>query len=98
MAKKGRLNKVEMYYIDNNYKVLSIADIAADLDRTILSIEKYIKENLTNKSTSIIKAGDQLARQQGVVAMTENASMLSDSKRKRKPMVRNCITRIKDDV
>lgn len=98
MAKKGKLNKVEMYYIDNNYRTLSIADIATDLDRTISSIEKYIKDNLTNKTTSVMKVGDQMSRQNGVVTMTENASVLSDSKRKRKPITKNCVTRIKDDV
>lgn len=96
--KKGKLSKVEIFYIENNYKILDIAQLAEDLDRTIQSIEKYIKENLVVKKTTSITAGDQMTRRDGIVVMTENASTLSDSKRSKPKVNKACITRIKDDV
>jgi len=98
MAKKGKLSKVETFYIDSNYKILSIAQIAEDLDRTILSVEKYIKANLVSKTTSVMTAGEQMARREGIVTMTENASMVADSRKKKSTLSKKCVTRIKDDV
>lgn len=103
MAKRGPINKVEAFYIINNYKTLPIAELAVDLDRGISSIEKYIKQhivntNKTSETVSTIKAGDQFARHKGSVVMTENASTLGDAKRK-KPMNKiDCVTKVKEDV
>ena len=99
MAKKGPISKIESFYIDNN-RDKDIAEIAVDLDRSVASIEKYLKKNVTEapRQTSV-KAGDQFARNdRGSVVMTENASQMSDAKRKsviKKPT--HCVTKIKQD-
>jgi hypothetical protein len=99
MAKKGPISKIESFYIDNN-RDKDIAEIAVDLDRSVSSIEKYLKKNATEapRQTSV-KAGDQFARNdKGSVVMTENASQISDEKRKtviKKPS--HCVTKIKQE-
>ena len=99
MGKKGPISKIESFYIDNN-RDKDIAEIAVDLDRSVASIEKYLKKNVTEapRQTSV-KAGDQFARNdRGIVVMTENASQMSDAKRKsviKKPT--HCVTKIKQD-
>ena len=42
MGKKGPISKIESFYIDNN-RDKDIAEIAVDLDRSVASIEKYLK-------------------------------------------------------
>ena len=99
MGKKGPISKIESFYIDNN-RDKDIAEIAVDLDRSVASIEKYLKKIVTEapRQTSV-KAGDQFARNdRGSVVMTENASQMSDAKRKsviKKPT--HCVTKIKQD-
>ena len=99
MGKKGPISKIESFYIDNN-RDKDIAEIAVDLDRSVASIEKYLKKNVTEapRQTSV-KAGDQFARNdRGSVVMTENASQMSDAVRKtviKKPT--HCVTKIKKD-
>tara|TARA_A100001201_G_scaffold123357_1_gene107243 strand:- start:303 stop:602 length:300 start_codon:yes stop_codon:yes gene_type:complete len=99
MGKKGPISKIESFYIDNN-RDKDIAEIAVDLDRSVSSIEKYLKKNVTEapRQTSV-KAGDQFARNdRGSVVMTENASQMSDERRKtviKKPS--HCVTKIKQD-
>lgn len=97
MAKKGPIGKVEAFYIDHNYRDMSIADLATDLDRTITSIESYIKKHHVRKNP-VVTVGDQFARTDGVTIMTENASSMADEKRKnfhpKKPST-SCITKIK---
>ena len=44
MGKKGPISKIESFYIDNN-RDKDIAEIAVDLDRSVASIEKYLKKN-----------------------------------------------------
>lgn len=97
MAKKrGPIGKVEAFYIENNYKHLDIAELATDLDRPISSVEKYIKTQIVKPTTTnALKAGDQFVRQSGATIMTENASTISDSRRKPSPKNTNCITKIK---
>lgn len=100
MGKKGPISKIEAFYIDSNHGQLSVAEIATDLDRTVSSIEKYLKNNVKEqpRQTSV-KAGDQFARNdRGSVVMTENASQMSDATRKsviKKPT--HCVTKIKAD-
>lgn len=106
MAKKGPIGKVEAFYIDHHYQTATSSDLALDLDRTVRSIELYIKKNFTDKQKSItsikqdngtLTAGDQFIRENGAVIMTENASTISDETRKyRKSIPRdNRITKIK---
>jgi hypothetical protein len=107
MAKKGPIGKVEAFYIDHHYQLLTPTDLANELDRTVRSIELYIKKNHTDnkKSTTTIKennsnqltAGDQFIRKDGVVIMTENASTISDEVKKysKKTLPNHRITKIK---
>lgn len=99
MGKKGPISKIEAFYIDNN-RGTDVAQIALDLDRSITSIEKYLKKNVTEAPRQTgVKAGDQFARNdRGSVVMTENASQMSDAVRKtviKKPT--HCVTKIKKD-
>ena len=99
MAKKGPIGKVEGFYIQNNYHELDVGQIASDLDRPKSSVENYIKKNLKSLKAKANTIGEQFARRPGVVTMTENASMMSDSTRKNRgtPKTRNCTTKIKND-
>ena len=40
MSKKGKLTKIEKFYIENN-KGKTLENIAKDLDRTLASVKKY---------------------------------------------------------
>lgn len=44
MAKKGRLSKVETFYILNN-RELPVAQVAQELDRNVQTIEKCLEDN-----------------------------------------------------
>ena len=99
MAKKGPMSKIEIFYIEQNYRDKAVAEIAADLDRTITSVENFVKKNITHKPRQTgITAGDQIHHHKGSTVMTENASTLSDEKRKtftRKHS--HCVTKIKPE-
>lgn len=97
MSKRGPLSKAEIFYIDNNLYDKIPEDLAKDLDRSITSIEKYIKKSHRNRKNTIGTVGSQFARSNGTTIMTENASSMSDSKRKFSTQNRNCITKIKND-
>jgi hypothetical protein len=104
MVKRGAIGKVEAFYIEKNYQVLDIAQIATDLNRPITSIENYIKKNIVKtQATSTgtksdkpiaINGSEQFVSRDGITIMTENASMLGDIKTK-KTIVKDCITKIK---
>jgi len=95
--KKGPLGKAETFYIDNHYKDLAAADIAADLNRTITSVENYIKKTHTKKnSVTGTSAGDHFAHHKGTTVSTENASSIADAHRKVKSSNKlDCVTKIK---
>lgn len=96
--KKGPLGKTEMFYIDGNYMDLTVAEIAEDLNRSITSVENYIKKNLVKQKPKGIQAGDHFIRQKGVTIMSENASTIADQRRSsRSPYKKGCTTRIKDE-
>jgi len=95
-TKKGPLSKVECYYIDGHYKELEIAQVAEDLNRTITSIENYIKKTYAKKNNNGMTAGDHFNHHKGSTVMTENASTLSDLKRGvSKTNNKECVTKIK---
>lgn len=96
MFKKGPLSKAECFYIEHNHSKMNITQLSSDLNRPIVVLEKWIMKNITN-APSPIKAGDHFARTKGAVVMTENASTLSDSKRKKPAQRTPCITKIKND-
>lgn len=99
MAKKGPIGKVEGFYIEQNYRNMDIAVLAEDLDRTISSVENYIKKNITHKPKQVgVQAGDHFISYKGSTVMTENASTISDSKRKFSKPSSSCVTKIKKDI
>lgn len=95
--KKGPISKIEAFYINNNYRDMDIAEIAIDLDRSIKSIETYIKKNITHKpKQTTITAGDHFHHHRGATVSTENASTLADEKRKTTARpTQKCITKVK---
>tara|TARA_B100000902_G_scaffold284953_1_gene270961 strand:- start:11628 stop:11927 length:300 start_codon:yes stop_codon:yes gene_type:complete len=99
MAKKGPISKIEAFYIENNYRDADIAEIAVDLDRSIKSVETYIKKNITHKAKqTTITAGEHIHHHRGSTIMTETASTLADEKRKPTAVKnKSCITKIKAD-
>ena len=83
--KKGKLSKVELFYIDNNADK-SVADLAKDLNRTESSIEKHIRantEHLDNVQDGKSNIGDLMGHKEdrGVTVMTPAASELADETR-----------------
>jgi len=97
MAKKGPIGKVEGFYIENHYASVDVSQLAKDLDRPKASIENYIKKNVKEVPKTGPKVGDHFARRPGVVTMTENASSMSDSVRRKKPISTKCVVKIKDE-
>lgn len=100
MVKKGPIGKVEAFYIEQNYKNMDIAAIATDLNRSITSIENYIKKNVvkptqTTATAAGLTAGEQFIRKDGITVMTENASTISDARKIKTPITKSCITKIK---
>ena len=99
MVKRGPMSKVEAFYIDNNYNDLDTEEMAKDLNRSIKSVEGYIKKNFKkNKpANSGPKAGDQFMYQSGATVMTENASSMADAKKQYRKKSNNSarITKIK---
>ena len=96
MTKKGPLGKAEEFYVEHHYKTNSVDEIAKELDRPKATIKKKV-EGLRKKEAQEANAGSQIARQDGIAIMTENASVISDEARKKSTStrIRNCITIIK---
>jgi hypothetical protein len=82
-SKRGPLSKAEVFYITEHAKTgKDINDIALDLDRTIKSIEKCYTKAKKEISSKSLTAGEQFAKHKGSIVMTENASTISDARRK----------------
>ena len=96
-TKKGPLSKAEAFYIDGNHKDMDVVDIASDLNRTISSVQAYIKKNHGKEHVAGTKAGDHFHSHKGATIMTENASTMSDAKKEINTGKFNpkCMTRIK---
>jgi len=100
MTKKGPLGKAEIYYVEGHCGSEDAKKIANDLDRPIATVQKHIdKVKKENPDNQRISAGKQMARQEGVVVMTENASAVSDGKSlgKNPERSRSCTVSIKDE-
>ena len=70
---------------------MTAADIATDLNRTITSVENYIKK--THVKMLLDSSWRSLEHHRGV--MTENASTMADAKRKVSHVQEKCVTKIK---
>ena len=100
MTKKGPLGTAEKYYVKGHYKTVSIEDIAKALDRPLVTVKNLVsKLDREDPVSSTITAGSQMARREGIVLMTENASSMADDKKtaNKKSSKRDCVTRIKND-
>ena len=102
MTKKGPLGRAEVYYIQSFYEGKTPQDLAKDLDRAVGIVKKEIAkiEPKGDKSEEEREqvSGALMARQEGIVVMTENASSYSDATRKPSNVKRsNCVVRIKKD-
>ena len=94
MTKKGPLGKAEMFYVEHHCSQMEAKDIATELDRPIATVKRHIETVQTGES-STISAGASMARQDGVVTMTETSSSLSDAKRKMRGKLReDCVVEI----
>jgi len=96
MAKKGPIGKVEKFYIESKINEKTIQEIAIDLDRSISSVEKFMKKHKIEPQPKTARVSEQFARSSGTVAMTENASSMSEQTRKAvNNLDRSCTTKIK---
>ena len=75
--KRGKLNKVELFYIDNNADK-SVADLAKDLNRSEASIKKHtqVQDDKSNIGQLMGHKEDR-----GVTIMTPAASEVADETR-----------------
>lgn len=99
-SKRGPLSKAEIFYVTEHAKAgKDISEIAVDLDRPLKSIEKCYTKAQKELSSKPLTAGDQFARHKGSIVMTENASTISDARRKVKvpQNKQNCVTVVKKD-
>ena len=83
MTKKGPLGKAEKYYVEGHYKTLEAKQIAKELDRPIGAVKKHIETVKKEEPEDVINAGTSMARQEGVVTMTETASELAATSKTR---------------
>jgi len=99
MTKKGPLGTAEMFYVEGKYKDKDVKDIAKDLDRPLVTIQKYVDKCVEREPATATKSGSLMARREGVVLMTESASAMSDDTRSKKGnrSRKSCVTRIKND-
>jgi hypothetical protein len=99
-SKRGPLSKAETFYIEEHVKMgQDITTIATDLDRPAKSIEKCVAKAQKENAPKGLTASDQFIRKNGAVIMTENASTISDARRKSTANKRStsCVIKIKDD-
>ena len=99
MTKKGPLGKAEKYYVQGHYKTLEAKQIAKELDRPISAVKKHIELVKKEEPKDVINAGTSMARQEGVVTMTETASELAETSKTRTNNYSrrsNCVTGTKN--
>jgi len=93
MTKKGPLGKAEEFYVEHHCDTSTVEEIAKELDRPKSTIKK--KVDTCKKDTVLGTAGSQIARQDGIAIMTENASATSDETNKSQQIAiraKNCTT------
>ena len=100
MLKKGKVSKVELFYIENNSSSMSAEEIASDLGRSVALVKKHIKNEASSDGGPTV--GSLMARKdnKGVVIMTENASTRSDEIKQPNPVTnrKDIVTEIKKNV
>ena len=97
MTKKGPLGTAETFYVKEHLKTNAVEEIAKALDRPIVTIQREA-DKIEDESPSRVTAGEQMGRREGVTIMTENASSLADTRRKKpQKKQRDCTTKITDE-
>lgn len=82
-TKRGKLSRVETYFIDGNRSSMSDQEIADSLNRGLKIVQKYLTDNpIKTESQSL--AGQNIQTGKGTAVMTEAASMASDATKSRK--------------
>ena len=99
-TKKGRLSKVEIFYIDGN-RDKDPHEIATDLNRNLKVVLKHIEDNPVEPPASKMSlAGENIGRNSnGTTVMTEAASSAADSRPRSGGLPsshRNCTAPIKN--
>lgn len=86
------LTKPQQFYIQGNYQNMAAEDIAVDLGLPVEMVKAYI-EMLSHdtRATRFSSLLDPVARQKGVIAMTEAASMAADDFRRGGRVTRDMI-------
>tara|TARA_R110000744_G_scaffold100835_2_gene194560 strand:+ start:1004 stop:1315 length:312 start_codon:yes stop_codon:yes gene_type:complete len=102
MTKKGPLGRAEVHYIKSFHENKTPQELAKDLDRAVSIVKKEITkikpEDGEGKEERGQVSGALMARQDGIVVMTEGASAYSDVAKKPSNTKRSkCIVRIKKD-
>jgi hypothetical protein len=80
MTKKGPLGKAEEFYVEHHCNISTVEEIATELDRPKSTIRKKVEKY--RKDAGLGTVGSQIARQDGIAIMTENASAMSDESKK----------------
>ena len=102
MTKKGPLGRAEVYYIQSFHENKTPQELAKELDRAVGIVKKEIskiepKDGKSKEEKNQV-SGALMARQEGIVVMTENASAYSDATKKPSNLKRSkCVVRIKKD-
>ena len=102
MTKKGPLGRAEVFYIQSFHEDKTPQELAKELDRAVSIVKKEISKidgvNSDKPKKKEKGSSSLMARQEGVVVMTENASSYSDAARSSKEKRRSkCVVRIRRD-
>mgnify|MGYP003660683296 CR=1 FL=1 len=102
MTKKGPLGRAEVYYIQSFHEDKTPQELAKELDRAVGIVKKEISKiepkDGKSKEDRDQASGALMARQEGIVVMTENASSYADVARKPANVKRSkCVVRIRKD-
>tara|TARA_Y100000361_G_C11113918_1_gene319235 strand:+ start:725 stop:1036 length:312 start_codon:yes stop_codon:yes gene_type:complete len=103
MTKKGPLGRAEVFYIQSFHSEKTAQELAKELDRAVSIVKKEIaKIEPVQEDKDKAKSqgsGSLMARQEGVVVMTENASSYADTTRKSgTKRSSQCVVRIRKDA
>lgn len=93
-AKYQRMGKLEKFYIEQNWKKLSVQELSKDTNVLVSSVTKFVeklkaaedksssKSKIMETSVTQINATASMVPRKGVAVMTQTASQISDELRK----------------
>jgi hypothetical protein len=83
-TKRGKLSRIETYFIDGNRSKMDAQQLADALNRGLKIVKAYLTENpLPGPEVTGSIAGSNIPREKGTAIMTEAASMAADETRSR---------------